>query len=329
MKLTNLLTIITILLILLAIIGHIVRDITVEFGLLMYIPLLPLGLWAILWDLSQMGRSLPRFRFSLTIVGLGMAVWGSISMLGMESSQVDLANKISILHWNVRWGGTNGWQSISQDIIQQNPDIAIISETPAKTKLNQLLKQLGKQWSMLTYNNNKRNPLAVYSPWPLRLEDYVKIKNVSAMTVIVTLHNQPLRILVIDAERNMSTKFAVMSIEMLPRWRTPMLADMTKIIANYQTAGKPIDIIAGDFNALSISLGFKDFDQVAGGYNLAAKFSNGWRGTWKSYLPLYDLDHVWVHKRFTGLRTNMFTNLKTDHRGQIVKFNNIQLDKAF
>ncbi len=322
MKLTNFLTITITLLILLASIGHIVRDITVEFGLLMYIPLLPLGLWTILWDLSQMGRSLPRFRFILTLAGLAMVVWGSISMLGMERSEVDLTNEISILHWNVRWGGTNGWQSISQDIIQRNPDIAIINETPKKVKLNQLLNQLGEKWSMITYNDKKRNPLAVYSSWPLRLEDYVKIKNTRAMTVIVTLHNQPLRILVIDARRNMSTKFAIMSIKMLPRWRTPMLADMTKTIADYQTAGKPIDIIAGDFNALSRSLGFEKFNQVAGGYNLAAKFSNGWRGTWKSYLPLYDLDHVWVHKRFTGLRTNMFTNLKTDHRGQIVKFNN-------
>ncbi len=323
MKSANFLTITTILFILLASIGHVVRDRTVELGLLMYIPLLPLGLWTILWDLSQMGHSLPNFRFSLTLVGLGIAVWGSVSMLGTGHTQIDLAeNSVSILHWNVRWGGRNGWQSISQDIIQRNPDIAIISETPAKVKLNQLLNQLGKQWSMITYNDKKRNPLAIYSPWPLQLEDYVKIKNVSAMTVIVTLNNQPLRILAIDSGRNMSTKFAIMSREILPRWRTPMLADMTKTIADYQTAGKPIDIIAGDFNALSISLGFEDFDQVAGGYNLAAKFSNDWRGTWKSYLPLYDLDHVWVHKRFTGLRAKLFTNLKTDHRGQIVNFNN-------
>ncbi|HHB92272.1 MAG TPA: hypothetical protein ENK59_03560 [Thioploca sp.] len=70
MKLTNYLTITTILVIILASIGHTVRDITVEFGLLMYIPLLPLGLWTILWDLSQMGRSLSHF--SLTLVGLGI-----------------------------------------------------------------------------------------------------------------------------------------------------------------------------------------------------------------------------------------------------------------
>ncbi len=312
---TNFLTIITIFLILLATIGHIVRDRTVELALLMYIPLLPLGLWTILWDLSQKGHSLP-FRFLLTFIGLGMAIWGSVSMIGMGGTQtnVEESTEINILHWNVRWGAGNGWQSISQEIKQKNPDIAILNETPSKTKLNQLLKQLGSQWSMIMYKDKRKNPLVVYSAWPLQLESYVKIKNVSAMTVIVTLHNQSLRILAIDAGRNMLMRI-------LPRWRTPMLANIVKTVKDYQIKGKPIDIIAGDFNALSISLGFEDFNRVAGGYHLASKFSNDWRGTWKSYFPVYDVDHVWVHKRFKGLRTNLFTNLKTDHRGQMVRFN--------
>jgi endonuclease/exonuclease/phosphatase (EEP) superfamily protein YafD len=311
------LTIITILFILLAIIGHIVRDLTVELALLMYIPLLPLGLWAIFWDLLQKGYSLP-LRFTLTCMGLGIIIWGTISMMGVGGTQINskIGNKISVLHWNVRWGGSN-WQSISTDIKQKNPDIIIINEIPSKIKLNQLLKQLGNQWSMITY----QDILAVYSSWPLQLESHVKIKNIDAIQVVITLYEQPLRILAIDAGRNMSSRLTIMSKEILPRWRTPMLMDLTKTIVKYHNKGQPIDIIAGDFNALSISLGFDDFKHMAGGYNLAAKFSNDWRGTWKSYLPLYDLDHVWVHKRFQGLETELFTNFATDHRGQIVKFN--------
>ncbi|MDM8567330.1 hypothetical protein QUF74_16985, partial [Candidatus Halobeggiatoa sp. HSG11] len=180
------------------------------------------------------------------------------------------------------------------------------------------LKQLGNKWSMVMYVEKWKNPLAVYSAWPLRLERYVTIHNAHAMIVIVTVYGQPLRILAIDGGRNMSERFAIMSKKVLPRWRTPMLKSMLKTIKNYHAKGKPIDIIAGDFNALSRSLGFEKFGYVGGGYNLAAKFSLGWRGTWKSYLPLYDLDHIWVHKRFQELKTELFTNLNTDHRGQVV-----------
>jgi endonuclease/exonuclease/phosphatase (EEP) superfamily protein YafD len=310
MKLTNTLTIITILIIILSVIGHIIRDLTVELALLMYIPLLPLGLWTILWG------ALKTDRYFLIFLGLAIIIWGGVSMMGTGGTLVSLERNINIVHWNVRWGG--GWQSVTKDIKQKQPDIIIISETPSKSKLNQLLKQLGNKWSMVMYSEKRKNPLAVYSAWPLKLEHYIKIHNARAMTVIVTVYGQPLRLLAIDAGRNMSERLTFMSKKVLPRWRTPMLMSMLNTIKSYHANGKPIDIIVGDFNALSRSLGFEKFNNVAGGYHLAAKFSFGWRGTWISYLPLYDLDHVWVHKRFQELETELFANFNTDHRGQVV-----------
>lgn len=322
--LKSLLTITTLLLILLAITGQIVRDRTVEWGLLMYIPLLPLGLWTILLDLGQAGRALPRPRFGLTLIGLSLATWGSLSMIGIKTPQVDSepTSKITFLHWNVRWGGKGkgSWDIIRQDITQRHPDIMVLSETPSKFQLNQLVKSMGPQWNMIMYEETQSNPLAVCSSGPLQFEQIVKIRNGVAMTVVATLQNQSLRVLAVDGNRNMSTRLVVMSKQVLPRWRIPMLNDIVQFLITSHNNGQPVDIIAGDFNAISHSLGFDAFAHASGGYHLASQFSHHWRGTWKSYLPLYDLDHIWLHKRFQIVGAKLFTNLVSDHRGQLVQF---------
>ena len=317
------LTIVTLLVILLALVGQIVRDRTVELGLLMYIPVLPLGLWTVTLDLWQAGYSLPGFRFGLTLIGLGIMTWGETTMIGQGATPgyFNPDTQISVLHWNISWGGIGkkGWESISYDIKQRHPDIAILTETPHKFRLDHFNKSTG--WSMVMYEDTWSNPLAICSAWPLQFEQFVKVHDGVAMTVVVKVKNYSLRILAVDGKRNMSGRMTILSHQVLPRWRTPLLRDIAQFIAYSEQQGKPIDIIAGDFNTISRSLGFDALDQVGGGYHLASKYSSNWRGTWMSILPLYDIDHVWVHKRFPGLSANLFTNLATDHRGQLVKFN--------
>jgi len=317
----HILTIMTVFLILLALIGQIVRDRTVELALLMYIPLLPLGLWTILLDVVQLGHSLPRLHFGLTFIGLALTIWGTISMMGMggAESQLNANPPISVLHWNVYWGGKRGsWYSIRQTIEQRKPDIAIISETPTKKRLRHLLQNLG--WTTIMFEETRGNPLAICSLWPLKFERYAKITDADAMTVIVSIRGHPLRVLAIDGKRNMSKKLVILSRPVLPKWRMPMLTDVVKTIETYHAQEQTIDIIAGDFNAVSRSIGFDRFAEAGGGYHLASRFSWNWRGTWKAYLPLLDLDHVWVHKRFQGLRAELFTHPGSDHRGQQVFF---------
>lgn len=339
----TLLSITTVLFILLGITGQIIRDRTVEWGLLMYIPLLPLGLWAILLDLLYVGHSLPKFRFGLTLIGVSIVIGASLSMIGLEGFQIPATpgTQVSLLHWNVRWGGLgkDAWKSIRQDIYQRHPDIIVISEPPPKGLLDILVNQMGTDWTLI-YKSPRIETIAVCSSWPLQFERFVPIRRGQAMIIVVTVHGQPLRLLAIDGDRNMSNKLVVLSqdilphhrtpmlrelvktLALIPRSRTPMLGDIVKTLAISNTQGYPIDIVAGDFNALSRSSGFDAFAKVAGGYNLAAKLSHGgWRGTWQSWLPLYDIDHVWLHKRFPGVRTELFTNLATDHRGQVVHFN--------
>jgi len=310
--------------IILGIVGQIVRDPNVEWGLLMYIPLVPLGIGALIGYLFLTRQNLPRLRLSLLIIGIIAVIWGSIAMIGTGAMNTPtaLGEQLTVLHWNVRWGGKgkNSWASISNDIIQQHPDIMIISETPVKNRLNKLIEQLGNQWTILMYQETNSNPLAIASLWPLSIERIIKIRNGVAMVVVVMVAEQPLRILAVDGKRHMSRKFQVLSKQVLPRWRAPMLKSIAHFLEREAQQRQPIDLIAGDFNALGASLGFKPFTSIGGGYHLASQFSFGWRGTWISYLPLYDIDHVWVHKRFTGLRTQLITNWATDHRGQRVEF---------
>jgi len=313
------LSIITLLLIILGLTGQIIRDPTVKWGLFMYIPLLPLGIWAVMLDILYLGRSLPKIRFGLTVIGLCVVIFASLSMIGFAGITTRLSDnhqQISLLHWNVRWGGRN-WQSIRQDIYQRHPDIIVISEPPNDRKLSVLLKQMGPHWTMVKVIDT----MVVMSAWPLQFQGLTKLRKGKGMLVGVTVHDYPLRILVVDGSRNVYTPWVIFFRAMLPRWRTPFLRDVVKTVAQNAKMGTPIDIIAGDFNALSRSLGFTAMQQVAGGYNLAGQFAEGqWRGTWLSWLPLYDIDHVWVHTRFQNLNTDFVTNFTSDHRGQLVHF---------
>jgi len=316
----RLLTIGTLLVILLAIIGHLIRDQSIVLAFMMYIPLLPLGLWAILLDFWQAGRSLARFRFSLTFIGLGIAIWGGLSMMGGNDLKTNtVSNPVSLLHWNVKWGGIgydnylknqyqgDEWASIRQDISQRHPDIIVLSEPPQlDTWLDQLIQEMGAGWSLFKHNHTKRNGLAILSSWPLQFERLIKIRDGAAMSVVVTVRDQRLRLLLVDGKRSVR------------RLRTPRLTDIIQIAIDNQE--QPIDIIVGDFNAVSRSLGFDAYTTAAGGYQLASKAAPVWRGTWPTLLPLYDIDHIWVHKRFQILNVEMFSNLNTDHRGQKVSF---------
>lgn len=318
-------TLITILVSLLGFLGYLIRDPNVEWALLMYIPLIPLGIWAILLDMFLRGYSFLKFRYGLACLGLALILSEIFSMTGSFNLQrlPDPNTQISLLHWNVRWGGSN-WASIRQDIEQRHPDILAISEPPSQSRVFELINHLN--YYFLPSQEFSDAPFVVCSKWPLKLEQILTIRKAEAMTVVVSTPQSSLRLLVIDGQRNMSSSVQLFSSKiyipkaLLPRSRTPMLIDMVEALAVHHAQKQLIDIVVGDFNALSRSLGFQPFTEIAGGYRLASTLSRGWRGTWPSWMPLYDIDHVWVHKRFARISTELFTNFATDHRGQEVVF---------
>lgn len=324
----------------LGIVGQLFRDRTAWLTWLFYLPLVPIGLWAVLQDLVFAGRSLPRLRFGLTAIGLIVAAGAAWPMIATGSGAVRSADgeggppwpwdavkrsNVSLksirflvrpLHWNVHWGGPTRtrsaatWDSLAADIVARNPDIVVLSEAPERHNgwVAGLARDQGWDWVQCDHEPGSRYwyRLAVCCRWPVRIERHERVTNGYLMRVAIDLPGRPLRLLLVDGESN-------------PRLsRRALLADVLAACRAGDQAGEPIDLLAGDFNTPSRSIGFDPFPDA--GYRLASRAAVGWRGTFPTLCPLLDIDHVWVRRPLSVRECELFTNLETDHRGQVVAF---------
>jgi endonuclease/exonuclease/phosphatase family metal-dependent hydrolase len=147
--------------------------------------------------------------------------------------------------------------------------------------------------------------LAVCSRWPVRLERETELPTGRAMLATVAAPGGDVRVLVVDGESSPFVR------------RTPRLRAASDICRAARDVGAPIHIIAGDFNALGRSVGFDDFR--AAGYAPASASTRGWRATWPSPCPIYDIDHVWLSDAIAVTGCELFTNTISDHRGTAVR----------
>ena len=308
--------VVTALLLVLGLVGHVARARLPWLAALIYIPLVVLGPLAVMQDLLSRGRSLPvrRLPCLLGLLGVISATLSAFAMTGEEPERsVPRERLVTVVQWNVQWGGRGregAWESMQSDIAGRTPDLIVLSEAPPAAGVEQLRTRLGQQWSSAEWADMSdpryRFHLAVLSRWPLRSDARQDIAGGRAMTVTAVTDSGPLRVLVVDGMSNWH----------LPR--TPRLRDVADICHSAAQRGQPIDVIAGDFNCVSRSVGFDAIE--AGGYTLASRVSGGWRATWPSRLPLYDLDHVWVRRERPLLGCDFFRSAHSDHRGQVVTF---------
>src|SRR5262249_39741774 len=101
------------------------------------------------------------------------------------------------------------------------------------------------------------------------------------------------------------------------RPRLPFLRAIARACDEAEATGRPFDLVLGDFNTPSRSVGFDELEAL--GYRLAGRSAGGWRATFPSWLPIYDIDHIWLRP---GLRLGSFAFFNgphTDHRGQVVR----------
>jgi endonuclease/exonuclease/phosphatase family metal-dependent hydrolase len=146
--------------------------------------------------------------------------------------------------------------------------------------------------------------LGVCSRWPLRSESPIPLPGGVAMSVTAEVRGRKLRLLLVDGRSN--------------PWRSrlPFLRAIVQTCQDSAKAGRPIDVIAGDFNTPSRSIGFDALS--AEGYTLAARSAAGWRATFPSWLPIYDIDHVWLRSGLRIRSCSLFNSVYFDHRGQFV-----------
>ncbi len=296
--------------------GQLIRDRTVPLAILMYLPLFPAGVAAIVLDLCQRGRALPKARFALTLTGAVASTLAALMMIGAgatSDASTDISG-VTILHWNVQWGGgifrsPRSWAAQRAEILRHDPDIIILSELPPSHWVEQLVDTLGPGASIAAIQHDPGSRywfrLAVCSRWPIRLEDRWPLPGGVAMSVTADVRGRQIRILVVDGRSNPFQS------------RLPFLQAIADACRAAKEQGRPFDIVAGDFNTPSRSLGFDALEPQ--GYSLASRFSGGWRGTFPAWLPIYDIDHVWVGPRFRVGSSNLFNGPATDHRGQVVR----------
>ena len=306
----------TALALLLGLVGQVVRDRNIILAFLMYMPLVPAGVFAVVFDTLAAGRALPRVRFGLAVLGLAAATSGAVLMLGTRPPDVASpgATEITLLHWNVMWGGGDGsqWRQTARQIVDRRPDLVVLSEAPSDDMIVDALGAIGPGWNTV-YITNEPGSRYWYNPFvcsrgPLKLERRVPIANGAAMSVLAEVRGRMVRLLVVDGKSD-------------PRiLRTPMLRDIAAASDGAARRGEPFDVIVGDFNSTGRSVGFDTVARAGGaGFRPAAEHCRGWRATWPAPFPLYDIDHVWLRGGVAVLGCELFSGGRTDHRGQFVR----------
>ena len=298
-------------------IGQVTRDRSVPLALLMYIPLLPLGAVAVAADLAFRGRSLPRLRFGLTVVGLVAMAWSAHEMIGeghaSEPAPGDL--EVSVLHWNVQWGGgpfrgPRTWAAQRAGDSGQEARPRGPQRGTARRLARSARRRPGSR-SIPRRNVTTTRGAPTGIEWRRALDgrsdsrSAITFPGGSGMSVLVEINGRPLRLLVVDG---LSSPF---------RPRVPFLQAIANACREAEASGKPYDLVLGDFNTPSRSRGFADLEAL--GYRLAGRETRGWRGTFPSWLPVYDIDHVWMARHLSLGSCTFFNGPHTDHRGQIVR----------
>jgi endonuclease/exonuclease/phosphatase family metal-dependent hydrolase len=295
-------------------IGQLIRDRSATFAILMYLPVLPVSLLAAAFDVAYRGRALPWVRFglsSLATVGIALSAAPMIGSGVLESARSG-EREVSVLHWNVQWGGglfrsPQTWAAQRAEILTHQADLIILSEAPASAWVDQLVGDLGAGASRAPIESERGSRhwfgVVVCSRWSVRLEEVVSLPNGKGMNVVAHVNGRHLRILVVDGKSNPFIS------------RLPFLEGIVATCRTARDAGRPFDVVVGDFNTPSRSLGFDRL--VEEGFTLASRSTAGWRATFPSWLPIYDIDHVWLGRSLRVGSASFFNGPNSDHRGQV------------
>lgn len=300
--------------------GQVVRDRWLVLFVPFYLPLLPLGFLTVLVDLFFRGRCFSRPRFGLALLGVSAALVGTWPLIGLGQGRAPISNDsvVRLLLWNVYWGGgpnrnEQTWACQVATMQQYRPDVIVLSEAPGTAWRQQMLAVLGSDWNAVHCEHQPGEAYwyneIVAARWPVRLEYEGPIFNGRLMDVTIAVPDRPLRLLIVDGQSN---PFQVS--------RVPMLADVSRYCQELARAGVRVDGLVGDFNTSPRSIAFDELATLAGGYRLTAPAARGWRGTWPALAPFFDIDHIWLHRAHAIHDAELFTNLTSDHRGQVVTF---------
>ena len=222
--------------------------------------------------------------------------------------------EISVLHWNVQWGGglfrgPATWAAQRAAMLERKPDLIVLSEAPPGDWLDRLVSDLGPGASFVGIQPRPDEPLLVSPGGLLAMADptrgAISLPGGSGMSVVAEVHGRPSGCWWSTASARPSDR------------DSPSCAAIAAACREADASGQPFDLVLGDFNTPSRSLGFDELEAL--GYRLAGRSTRGWRGTFPAWLPVYDIDHVWLARDLRLASCTFFNGPHTDHRGQIVR----------
>jgi len=296
--------------------AQLVRDRMLALALLMYVPIWPLALSAIVRDILARGRALP-LRWSLLTIGVATGAF-SVSLLWCPAYTPEenaTSAPLEIVQWNLQWGGARGPESLTEMIAtieSYQPDVACLSEAPEAAPLQRALAtNSASSWRAATVEHSPSSTygsrLTVLSRQPVAVRQQWQLPAGHAALFEVARQPRTLRILMAD----------VQSDPLLPR--SPTLVEIARIVDDLAAADTPVDVVTGDFNTPGRFLGFDALADAADGYRRAAMWSGQWRATWPARVALspFDIDHLWVRRGIGIVSARLFSSPNTDHRGQV------------
>jgi endonuclease/exonuclease/phosphatase family metal-dependent hydrolase len=296
--------------------AQIVRDRMLGLALLMFVPIWPLAMSAIVRDVLARGRALPLRWFLLTL-GVGASAF-SVSLMWSRACVPEgnaESPQVTIVHWNMQWGGARGPVSLAEMIgtlEAYQPDVVCLSEAPTDVQLQRGSGAVtASRWHAASVEHSPPSAywfrLTVLSRQPVTVRQQWDLRTGHAALFEVALRPRTLRILMVDLQ----------SDPFLPR--SPAIAEIARMVDDLAAADAPVDVVAGDFNTPGRFIGFDALSDAANGYRRAAMWSGQWRATWPARLSLLslDIDHLWVKRGLNVASAHLFSSPNTDHRGQV------------
>lgn len=295
--------------------AQLIRDRTLALALLMYVPIWPLALAAIVRDVLAHGRALP-LRWLMLTIGVAAGAY-SVALMWRPARAAEgnaESPQVTIAQWNMQWGGARGPASLAEmmaTLEAHQPDVVCVSEAPAGLHLQRANgSPIASSWHAASVEHSPPSAywfrLTILSRQPVSVRREWALPTGHAALFEVALKPRTLRVLMVDLR----------SEPFLPRSAT--VAEVARIVDDL-AAETPVDLVAGDFNTPGRFLAFDALSDAAPGYRRAAMWSGQWRATWPARVPLspFDIDHIWVSRRIDIASAQLFTSPNTDHRGQV------------
>lgn len=257
-------------------------------------------------------------RRSLLALAVLLGLGGAYEMSGFRLSPGRREGRpLRVVQQNVWWGGGYNrsrplWHDLEASLVHLGPDVLVLAEMPEDTWRKGMRARLaaatGRTWSVTCGQGRPKDPnlyrVAIVSPYPHADVAVHALEDGLLLDVTLVLPEGPLRVWAVDGLSHLS------------RDRRRMLGDLAARVTAAEAAGRPVDLLAGDFNAPAKSVGF---NALRAKYWLAGEHSFAWRATWPSIFPLVDVDHIWLRREVLGGQQVRFrTDARLDHRGQVV-----------